>query len=184
MIAHADIEFLPTPSARRATACTKWVAKSLLKFLPTPSARRATTSPRRTLAPLKISTHALREEGDRGREQRPAQLIGISTHALREEGDGFCLSGRLNFLISTHALREEGDALHRHPRPLGNNFYPRPPRGGRPSIAASNVIGDQFLPTPSARRATGYSSPSPPYRKISTHALREEGDRSRRRCGP
>ena len=80
---------------------------------------------------LNISTHALREEGDRKTEQFQVQRP-ISTHALREEGDGglvklavavsgflptpsarraTCqgLNAGLQGLISTHALREEGD---------------------------------------------------------------------------
>ena len=34
-----------------------------------------------------------------------------------------------------------------------------------------------FLPTPSARRATGIAIGAAEHRVISTHALREEGDR-------
>ena len=34
-------------------------------------------------------------------------------------------------------------------------FYPRPPRGGRPSTSATGILSLLFLSTPSARRATG-----------------------------
>ena len=56
------------------------------EFLPTPSARRATD-----VAPLSgldvgISTHALREEGDLD-DNNECTVPWISTHALREEGD-------------------------------------------------------------------------------------------------
>ena len=34
------------------------------------------------------------------------------------------------------------------------NFYPRPPRGGRPAAVAKALETQQFLSTPSARRAT------------------------------
>ena len=57
-----------------------------------------------------------------------------------------------------------------------DNFYPRPPRGGRLQRVINCIQLFQFLSTPSARRAT------PPARKvggeqwISIHALREEGD--------
>ena len=81
----------------------------------------------------------------------------ISTHALREEGDvsnGF--SGRW-VDISTHALREEGDPHPGAAAPLAHNFYPRPPRGGRPRKSRACVSRLEFLPTPSARRATGCS---------------------------
>ena len=78
-------------------------------------------------------------------------------------------------------------------------FYPRPPRGGRPtlvrgrgfephiSIHALREEGDKtrykseinqwrFLSTPSARRATSYYDPMLANLGISIHALREEGD--------
>ncbi len=81
-------------------------------------------------------------------------IIDISIHALREEGDmiRILLSTRLG--ISIHALREEGDRSHkRYPCPE-QNFYPRPPRGGRPDERKQC----------SERK------------EISIHALREEGD--------
>ena len=34
------------------------------------------------------------------------------------------------------------------------NFYPRPPRGGRRRIGGKTETGKKFLSTPSARRAT------------------------------
>ena len=34
------------------------------------------------------------------------------------------------------------------------NFYPRPPRGGRQALALKTAAGQEFLSTPSARRAT------------------------------
>ena len=56
----------------------------------------------------------------------------ISIHALREEGD----SGTQAFVrwlnISIHALREEGDRLLPVAYTPTTDFYPRPPRGGRP----------------------------------------------------
>ena len=55
-------------------------------FLPTPSARRATLSMRAGVPSGTISTHALREEGDR-EERLNDKCPKISTHALREEGD-------------------------------------------------------------------------------------------------
>ena len=35
------------------------------------------------------------------------------------------------FIISIHALREEDDDHRSKPNPVTDNFYPRPPRGGR-----------------------------------------------------
>ena len=57
-------QFLSTPSARRATRTAKMLATAS-RFLSTPSARRATRLVRYCCAVLKISIHALREEGDR-----------------------------------------------------------------------------------------------------------------------
>ena len=56
------------------------------------------------------------------------------------------------------------------------NFYPRPPRGGRPSRPRSQPTWAAFLSTPSARRATGVHFYKDDYQFISIHALREEGD--------
>ena len=36
--------------------------------------------------------------------------------------------------ISIHALREEGDGRSAARRYFSGNFYPRPPRGGRPCM--------------------------------------------------
>ena len=105
---------------------------SRLRFLSTPSARRATPS----------STSKL-------------SIIWISIHALREEGDGHALFLRVKAAeISIHALREEGDCvLLGHGRDQAD-FYPRPPRGGRPGRSLHPKSQGQFLSTPSARRAT------------------------------
>ena len=57
-------------------------------FLPTPSARRATAYHSRLHPPeAPISTHALREEGDVLYDDGQGLALQISTHALREEGD-------------------------------------------------------------------------------------------------
>ena len=122
-------------------------------FLPTPSARRATNDGRQQRHHRRISTHALREEGD-APAAGVAALIVISTHALREEGDLYQYPTSDLTAISTHALREEGD-------PAGSS---------RSSHKA------RFLPTPSARRATDFFNVFTAVFVISTHALREEGD--------
>ena len=56
------------------------------------------------------------------------------------------------------------------------NFYPRPPRGGRRRIGGKTETGKKFLSTPSARRATKLQQAMDAALKISIHALREEGD--------
>ena len=124
----------------------------------------------------------------------------ISIHALREEGDlSLALISSLPETISIHALREEGDVRSLRPYSTPENFYPRPPRGGRRwrytaeeppkeiSIHALREEGDRgycfavlplagFLSTPSARRATAPAPVITEEQHISIHALREEGD--------
>ena len=108
-------------------------------FLSTPSARRATAE-RPWVTPEEL----------------------ISIHALREEGDDLTILQRSTKKISIHALREEGDSAIASARMNGANFYPRPPRGGRP-------------PEPKDRLTE---------MQISIHALREEGDSSAPCCCP
>ena len=59
---------------------------------------------------------------------------------------------------------------------LNTNFYPRPPRGGRPARRMTWRCCRRFLSTPSARRATIGRPPVFESKEISIHALREEGD--------
>ena len=56
--------------------------------------------------------------------------------------------------ISIHALREEGDPRKKSVHDKITDFYPRPPRGGRPLKDDGLVAIKKFLSTPSARRAT------------------------------
>ena len=57
----------------------------------------------------------------------------ISIHALREEGDqAHRRTKKHGAHISIHALREEGDPVSLVRKSPVTDFYPRPPRGGRP----------------------------------------------------
>ena len=114
--------------------------------------------PSQSLRGVRISIHALREEGDLPEKDRQA-VRSISIHALREEGDtksphtSFWLSIFLStpsarratqkvaeltkrYNISIHALREEGDHGDLCYIMPHDNFYPRPPRGGRRCLTA------------------------------------------------
>ena len=167
-------------------------------FLPTPSARRATASFKAPFPGGLISTHALREEGDtmhpgtstpltyfyprppRGGRQpnndsilkptnfypRPPrggrpQYRANTTHAKlflptpsARRATPASRRGLGRHAISTHALREEGDPARARPGQCRPYFYPRPPRGGRQLL----LRDDGVVST------------------MSTHALREEGD--------
>ena len=123
--------FLSTPSARRATI---FFIRHLLVgiyFYPRPprgGRRKTTGAPGRSRAFL--STPSARRATLTLTERNRAGLISI--HALREEGD--LTDDAIEWIadISIHALREEGDG-HLQICPAGlSNFYPRPPRGGRP----------------------------------------------------
>ena len=107
-------------------------------------------------------------------------LKHISIHALREEGDPNDFQQKVRHRnISIHALREEGDTIRRGSVGDVNNFYPRPPRGGRQAAALRPWVSWQFLSTPSARRATAERHKDHYTVSISIHALREEGDARR-----
>ena len=56
------------------------------------------------------------------------------------------------------------------------DFYPRPPRGGRLLPTWPAMPDKSFLSTPSARRATLFHQMKLFIVNISIHALREEGD--------
>ena len=84
--------------------------------------------------------------------------VRISIHALREEGDGVWIFDGLKctLFLSTPSARRATPPPDRAPVPQAD-FYPRPPRGGRPITRRTLRIRDP----------------------ISIHALREEGDNYR-----
>ena len=110
------LQFLSTPSARRATPWLKIISKYRYKFLSTPSARRATFVSSLSSGSGSISIHALREEGDVGGGLR--RMNGIYFYPRPPRG------GR--------PQRQEQDQTG------GQDFYPRPPRGGRLTIFFHN----------------------------------------------
>ena len=159
-----DVKFLSTPSARRAT----WRALAR----PTPTGYFYPRPPRggrqracRSL--LKKSNFYPRPP--RGGRRRLGLLVGdggeISIHALREEGDRLAESDgcrRALFLSTPSARRATSDRTFRIMPSF--NFYPRPPRGGRPYGLTADMSVSKFLSTPSARRATTAATRPPPFR--------------------
>ena len=110
------------------------------------------------------------------RMARPSLRTFLSTPSARR-ATRYSLPVQVDRSISIHALREEGDAKICMRFSLPTNFYPRPPRGGRPELPANEFLDQrnfyprpprggrrreptprteamQFLSTPSARRAT------------------------------
>ena len=132
----SEMEFLSTPSARRATCCTLLAGTPFTYFYPRPP-RGGRLSLWLSMSILpKISIHALREEGDRAKLRFPST------------GEPF---------LSTPSARR---ATQRIPDNLFFvcDFYPRPPRGGRLDRGLCIRGTCAFLSTPSARRATCFAS--------------------------
>ena len=80
-----------------------------------------------------ISIHALREEGDPKPDHEWPGIHVISIHALREEGDADGCSAECAVLVflSTPSARRATEALANYRQMNEEDFYPRPPRGGR-----------------------------------------------------
>ena len=150
---HLNYLFLSTPSARRATCGSMVLSSTILisihalreegdvvpldaqpvylLFLSTPSARRATAAALPPWAACRISIHALREEGD----SLPKAVVKdreefLSTPSARR---ATCSIGstyqRTKFLSTPSARRATPYRFVDVSR--WQDFYPRPPRGGR-----------------------------------------------------
>ena len=78
-----------------------------IQFLSTPSVRRATWTFQQTVSVSRISIHALREEGDPPAFQILPGRPVISIHALREEGDSATARQSLRWhgFLSTPSVR-------------------------------------------------------------------------------
>ena len=150
----ARVVFLSTPSARRATVTQAIRGQWPTYFYPRPprGGRQKNKDsfisvkpdfyprpPRggrpfyRAYSPfeVKISIHALREEGDLRHfdaHNAPAGFLSTPSARRATHGEGYLRQpGR----ISIHALREEGDLPLSEGMAKPMYFYPRPPRGGR-----------------------------------------------------
>ena len=107
----------------------------------------------------------------------PPTSIKISIHALREEGDDVGVDDVVHIarFLSTPSARRATRASSTATSTC-SYFYPRPPRGGRPLTVRLSALPRSFLSTPSARRATKAIDDYTMQLIISIHALREEGD--------
>ena len=173
--------FLSTPSSRRATGVVQTADKVHNNFYPRPPrGGRQRAHDLRTSTWVFLSTPSSRRATGRTAIMVRATIL-ISIHALLAEGDPACARlAHVNVGISIHALLAEGDTGAGLPTKPADDFYPRPPRGGRPvtetrldeltriSIHALLAEGDPtpssgiftapiFLSTPSSRRATTFT---------------------------
>ena len=130
-------KFLSTPSARRATPNLQHLSIGFFEFLSTPSARRAT----RCCHPSGLLLRHFYPRPPRGgRRLWSTDTVGrvrfLSTPSARRAT--LRPSDRRGAPdISIHALREEGDIASGDRSTAHINFYPRPPRGGRPGAGRS-----------------------------------------------
>ena len=189
--------FLSTPSARRATRLRRGHpghGRISIHALREEGDQRC----RRLSAAWRISIHALREEGDpvsdvelrrqngflstpSARRATPcahcSPLGGrISIHALREEGDLAKFDEHSGNFISIHALREEGDRWTVGTTATTTKFLSTPSARRATQQPKHWHRRSGFLSTPSARRATLRQHCQARRKRISIHALREEGD--------
>ena len=89
---------------------------------------------------VSISIHALREEGDLiSLSIVMAAEIFLSTPSARRATKAKIMAASI-LEISIHALREEGDSTRWRQSWRRWNFYPRPPRGGRPVFLFSGLV--------------------------------------------
>ena len=133
-------------------------------------------------AAILISIHALREEGDRKVDSHiEVYRQFLSTPSARRATDVCAIIERGILFLSTPSARRATFSPF-SPSKYTLDFYPRPPRGGRPEPGRHPPVRKEFLSTPSARRATTRSKQKRGFCSISIHALREEGDPDRRTC--
>ena len=154
------MRFLSTPSARRATAGGLCRAGKSADFYPRPP-RGGRPGQLLGLLP----GHDFYPRPPRGGRLFQSSQLGVqvkflSTPSARRATYELEHPGQPQ-AISIHALREEGDSEHSVRRPPAQDFYPRPPRGGRLSTKGIPAAAFRFLSTPSARRATRRIVPNP-----------------------
>ena len=125
-----------------------------LVFLSTPSARRATL----WLSMSMMITAYFYPRPPRGGRPRiacawPTSFIFLSTPSARRATRDLDTPIILHQFLSTPSARratpDQQAGIH-----VRQDFYPRPPRGGRPRTRTKSGKATLFLSTPSARRAT------------------------------
>ena len=100
----------------------------------------------------------------------------ISIHALREEGDSALIGGNFHRKNFNPRPPRGGRLLHLFIQPSRPLFQSTPSARRATAFVALVIVCPTFQSTPSARRATYDPSNRKQNTRISIHALREEGD--------
>ena len=162
--------FYPRPP-RGGRPANRSPPNTRLPFLSTPSARRATGAHRHSGRYDSISIHALREEGDRqtdesqnqaldfyprpprggrrvARMMSPAVIRFLSTPSARRATERWVRQLCGEGFLSTPSARRATVSFPASCRDR-KNFYPRPPRGGRPGKKQAELTSVlDFYPRP------------------------------------
>ena len=173
----SSVRFLSTPSARRATAASPGAARTTENFYPRPPrggrlALSSSVSRRLTYfyprPPRGGRPRAARRAHTSTRYFYPRPPRGGRRHRAAQAFPGLLFlstpSARRATMPGNSICQTIEDFYPRPPRggrpvrmagglPIGY-FYPRPPRGGRHQRRKPAADQQQFLSTPSARRAT------------------------------
>ena len=152
------------------------ILDGMIQFLSTPSARRATAKRMKAKIRHWISIHALREEGDSHDPTMKARFSQFLSTPSARRATCRC-AGKRTAIGYFYPRPPRGG---RHGSPMGwdrfGDFYPRPPRGGRRYTSASHWRDIDISIHALREEGDGCSISCMAGSGISIHALREEGD--------
>ena len=167
--------FLSTPSVGRATYQVKDSKASRCDFYPRPPWGGRPPRHRQSGTNTRfLSTPSVGRATNLSIDQRLA-VIFLSTPSVGRATARQRHSTAM-FRISIHALRGEGDGMGGKHLTENDNFYPRPPWGGRPVCFAACLVGIVISIHALRGEGDGVGFVGLQHGKISIHALRGEGD--------
>ena len=149
--------FLSTHPSRSATIAYGG-SRGGGKFLSTHPSRSATMRNGMYIGYILVSIHAPLAECDSDKTETRSRVHAfLSTHPSRSATDIFADNG-LMMIVSIHAPLAECDMTALDNAEVPARFYPRTPRGVRPSGAYQFSVQGEFLSTHPSRSATSGAS--------------------------
>ena len=150
-------------------------------FLSTPSARRA-TKPSKRQEIQQRNFYPRPPRGGRPMPEHIARLIDLFLSTPSARRATLQIPVYLRFAVPFLSTPSARRATRRHPivSNTNQNFYPRPPRGGRQECKKLGTSSKHFYPRPPRGGRRHQMHNGTKTKKISIHALREEGDPHRR----